>query len=241
MPTQVSMEAEDDLDRSSVGTEDVLREGLGLGLGRDDDTSPVSDAKGDWKAVPSPPPPPAAAAAAAGAAPTAPAAETDHDGLKKPPPPPPPPTPTMTTLPAQPSSSQSLLALEAELLAKYDVDADANAAAASEVRFMVEAEWLRQWNGYVRGSSNPPGPLTNTALYDRRTQHLRLGLVEGVDYKPLTPTAFYILAILHGTADDDGSSAAATPPEICRCVPDWPDIGWGLSAVVIVDGSNGQG
>lgn len=144
-------------------------------------------------------------------------------------------------MPAQPSTPTSLLALEAELIARHSPavaqaasgealavagTTAAAAAAANDVgmRFMVDSEWLRQWNGYVRGQQGclPPGPLSNLALYDARTMRLRQGLVQEIDYKALTPVAFHILAILYGTASDESGSSgggnAAMPPEICRCV-----------------------
>lgn len=150
--------------------------------------------------------------------------------------PPPPPFPQQPLMPAQPSTPTSLLALEAELIARHSAASaealactTAAAAAAADdvgVRFMVDTEWLRQWNGYVHGQQGclPPGPLSNLALYDARTLRLRQGLVQEIDYKALTPVAFYILAILYGTASDESVSTsgsgdnAAMPPEICRYV-----------------------
>lgn len=135
---------------------------------------------------------------------------------------------------AQPSPLSPVLALEAELVAKYSAGPFAAtpttaAVAPAEqhgVRFMVDAAWMRQWNGYVRGQPGcllPPGPLTNAALYDRRTLRLRQGLAQGVDYQAMNPAAYYILAVLYGTvANDDEcmtSSSMALPPGICR---------WGL-------------
>lgn len=229
-------------DRSSVGTDQIL--GACLGERFDDGASATytaafslpddAAAKGEWKAAAAPAP--------------------ADNGLK-------------SALPIQPSCPTSVLALEAALLAKYAAPASAaaavdDAAAAScDLRFMVDAEWLRQWKGYVLGQAVctcvciygyacmgvrgvhllliihtptpdqpqgclPPGPLTNLGLYDGRTLRLRQGLVQEVDYKALTPTAYHILAILYGTANDDaggaggagGGSNAAMPPEICRCV-----------------------
>lgn len=139
----------------------------------------------------------------------------------------------------QPSPLSPLLALEAELVAKYSAGpfaatpttaATATVAPAEQhgVRFMVDAAWLRQWDDYVRGQPGcllPPGALTNAALYDRRTLRLRQGLAQGVDYQAMNPAAYYILAVLYGTAADDdadgpadGGSSMALPPEICRCV-----------------------
>ncbi len=193
------MEGDHEDDRSSVGTDKVL----GIDKGDSIVSAATEDAKQeeeDWRA---------AALAAVPAAAAAVAAD-DGDGLKA--------SSLSSSMPVQPSSASSLLALEAALLAKYTAPPTADAA---ETRFMVDADWLRLWNGYVFGQQGclPPGPLTNAALYDRRTLRLRQGLVEGLDYKAMTPTAFHVLAILYGTSDDGGGGGnTATPPEICRCV-----------------------
>jgi len=192
-----SMEGDHEDDRSSVGTDKVL----GIDKGDSIVSTAIEDAKQeeeDWRA------------AALAAVPAAAAAD-DGDGLKA-------PSSSSFSMPVQPSSASSLLALEAALLAKYTAPPTADAA---ETRFMVDADWLRLWNGYLFGQQGclPPGPLTNAALYDRRTLRLRQGLVEGLDYKAMTPTAFHVLAILYGTSDDGGGDGnTATPPEICRCV-----------------------
>lgn len=121
-------------DRSLVGTDQIL--GACLGERFDDGASATytaafslpddAAAKGEWKAAAAPAP--------------------ADDGLKP-------------ALPIQPSCPTSVLALEAALLAKYAAPtsaaaaADDTATASCDVRFMVDAEWLRQWNGYVLGQA----------------------------------------------------------------------------------------
>lgn len=194
-------------DRSSVGTAEILREPFAPSIVDDAAAASASatatDAKqeGDdgWKA--------------------AAAAPADQAGRG-------------SAMPAKPSTPTSLLALEAALIARHAAPAAAGTADDDVgVRFMVDAEWLRQWSGYVHGQQGclPPGPLANLALYDARTLRLRQGLVQDIDYRALTPPAYYILAILYGTADDDAGSGDATmPAEICRCVP-FSLMRWGSS------------
>ncbi len=74
---------------------------------------------------------------------------------------------------------------------------------------------------YVLGGAPAPPSLSNAALCDsRRTNRVRLGLVEDVDYVAVAPVVFYIFGLLYGLDDDDnddgGSSAGEETPVIAR-------------------------
>lgn len=73
-------------------------------------------------------------------------------------------------------------------------------------------------HSYVLGGGPAPPCLSNAALCDsRRTNRVRLGLVEEVDYVAVAPVVFYIFSLLYGLDDDDDSgSASEETPVIAR-------------------------
>jgi len=58
-----------------------------------------------------------------------------------------------------------------------------------ECWFMIDSEWLTQWSEFIKGESEPPGPISNGSLYDEDGALMR-GLEAGTDFRAVNPTVW---------------------------------------------------
>ncbi|XP_006864351.1 PREDICTED: ubiquitin carboxyl-terminal hydrolase 11-like [Chrysochloris asiatica] len=91
----------------------------------------------------------------------------------------------------------------------------------SQLRFLVEQHWYKQWEVYVQGrdqdSSTFPGCINNAQLFEDQVKwHLEKGLVEGEDYVLLPAAAWQYLVSWYGLKHSQ-------PPIECKVV-ELPDI-----------------
>ena len=54
---------------------------------------------------------------------------------------------------------------------------------------MIDSEWLTQWSEFIKGESEPPGPISNGSLYDEDGALMR-GLEAGTDFRAVNPTVW---------------------------------------------------
>ncbi|RYG93385.1 hypothetical protein EON65_59015, partial [archaeon] len=67
-----------------------------------------------------------------------------------------------------------------------------------ECWFLVDCVWLNAWSEYVNTEDgDPPGPMSTKDLLDTKNNPLP-DLKARIDYRGLSPTAYFILKQLHG-------------------------------------------
>ena len=49
--------------------------------------------------------------------------------------------------------------------------------------YLIDANWLHQWNAFKSGSQGPPGPISNTRLFKSNSSILRNNLSRGIHYR----------------------------------------------------------
>jgi hypothetical protein len=73
---------------------------------------------------------------------------------------------------------------------------------ANECWFLIDCTWLNAWLAFIHTEEGElPGPISSKDLLDEKGNPLK-DLKAKVDYRGLSPTAYFILKTLHGS---DGS------------------------------------